>query len=187
MEKEFPIFLPLFCIGVKECDLEKDGCAIMKRELEHTLILEILFGRGSRLFERLYDEGLINQKFDASYQVAVTFSHTVISGESRDVDAVYEAIKQELEDYRLGRAVISDEDLERARALTFGTLVQVWNSTTDTADTFLDYELIGADPLELPEVLESITRDDLVRRLERSYAPDAIAISRVVPKKGEKE
>ncbi len=181
-EKAFPVSLPLFCIGVKDPDLKGEGRDIMKREFEHTLLLEILFGHGSEFYESLYTKGLINHKFDASYQVSKSFSHTVISGESRDVDAVLLAVERELEAYRTGEKTISAEDFERAQALTWGMCVQVWNSTTDIGDAFLDYELLNADVLDLDTVLYSITPDDLVKRLEKSYAPDLIAMSVVVPK-----
>ena len=37
---------------------------------------------------------------------------------------------------------------------------------SDIAENFLDYYLAGADMLELPEVLSSITVDDIVKRLQ---------------------
>ncbi len=181
-EKAFPVSLPLFCIGVKDPDITGEGNEIMRRELEHTLLLELLFGHGSELYERLYTAGLINHKFDASYQVSKTFSHTVISGESRNPQAVLEELKREIEAYRTGEKKISDEDFERVKALTLGMCVQVWNSTTDIGDAFLDYELLGANLVDLPEILSGITLSDIVLRLEKSYAPTQIAMSVVVPK-----
>lgn len=184
-EKEFPVSLPLFCIGVKECDL--DDTSIMKRELEHNLIHELVFGRGSEFFERLYSKGLINHKFDASYQAAKSFSYAVISGESRDPKAVLEEVKKEICAYRSGEKAISDSDFERVMALTYGMCAQVFNSTTDIGDAFLDYELIGEDIARLPDTLYSITKDDLVKRLEKSYGEECIAMSVVVPCKEAKK
>ena len=174
-----------FCIGVKECDL--DDTSIMKRELEHNLIHELVFGRGSEFFERLYSKGLINHKFDASYQAAKSFSYAVISGESRDPKAVLEEVKKEICAYRSGEKAISDSDFERVMALTYGMCAQVFNSTTDIGDAFLDYELIGEDIARLPDTLYSITKDDLVKRLEKSYGEECIAMSVVVPCKEAKK
>ncbi len=182
VEKEFPVSLPLFCIGVKDPDLSNDPHETVKREMEHTLLLELLFGRGSEFYENLYSSGLINHKFDASYQVSRTFSHTVISGESRDPRAVFEAVEKELSSYRSGEKKIDRCDFDRVQALVWGMCVQVWNSTTDIGDAFLDYELLGTDPTQIPEVLSEITPDRLLARLEKSYAPSQTCLSVVVPK-----
>ena len=184
-EKEFSVSLPLFCIGIKECDLAPDN--IMKRELEHNLIHELLFGRGSNLFENLYSKGLINHKFDASYHVAKNFSYAVISGESRDPVAVFDEVKKEIGAYRRGEKTITDKDFERVVALTWGMCAQVFNSTTDIGDAFLDYELIGEDIARLPDVLYSISKEDLVKRLETSYGEECMALSTIVPFKEAKK
>ena len=186
-EKFFPISLPLFCIGVKDPDLRSEKNDVLRRELEHTILIEMILGRGSSLFEELYSEGLINQKFDASYQASTSFSHTVISGESRDVDAVYRRVLDEIEAYRNGTKVLLPEDFSRAVKLTWGMCAQVWNSTTDIGDAFLDYELVNSDVTDLPDVLSSIKLDDIKARLDLSYREEYFALAAVKPLKEDEE
>ena len=185
-EKHFPIALPLFCIGVKDSDLCCDRNAPLRRELEHTILLELLFGQSSSLFEELYLEGLINQKFDASYQVSASFSHSVISGESREPRRVYERILAEVNAYRIGEKKFEEADFSRAVKHTWGMCAQVWNSTTDIGDAYLDYELINSELCDLPEVLASITLDDINARLEKSYKEEFFAMAVVSPTEEEK-
>ena len=185
-EKRFPISLPLFCIGVKDPDLKDGRNDALRRELEHTILLELLFGRGSSLFEELYDEGLINQKFDASYQVSQSFSHSVISGESREPKKVYKRVLDEAEAYRTGKKKFSEEDFARAVRMTWGMCAQVWNSTTDIGDAFLDYELVNSELCDLPEILADITVDDINARLDKSYREEYFALAAVLPTEDKK-
>ncbi len=180
-EKHFPISLPLFCVGVKDPDLSCGKNDALRRELEHTILLELLFGGGSSLFEELYLEGLINQKFDASYQVSASFSHSVISGESREPKRVYERILEETEAYRSGKKAFGEKDFARAVRQTWGMCAQVWNSTTDIGDAFLDYELVNSELCDLPEILSSITLEDIKARLDKSYREEYFALAVVSP------
>ncbi|MBQ9975168.1 MAG: insulinase family protein [Clostridia bacterium] len=180
-EKHFPISLPLFCVGVKDPDLSCGKNDALRRELEHTILLELLFGGGSSLFEELYLEGLINQKFDASYQVSASFSHSVISGESREPKRVYERILEETEAYRIGKKAFGEKDFARAVRQTWGMCAQVWNSTTDIGDAFLDYELVNSELCDLPEILSSITLEDIKARLDKSYREEYFALAVVSP------
>lgn len=185
-ESFFPVSLPLFCIGVKDSDLKTDENDVLRRELEHTILSELILGRGSSLFEQLYTQGLINQKFDVSYQAALNFSHTVIMGESRDPQTVFERICDEFEAWRCGKRKIDEKDFERAVKMTWGMCVQVWNSTSDIAETFLDYELVNSRLTDLPDILSSITLQDIASRLEKSYRPEYFAYSAVFPKEDKK-
>ena len=177
----FPVSLPLFRIGVKDPDLDKSLNAPLRRELEHNILLELLFGHSSALFEELYEAGLINHKFDASYQVSLTFSHSVMSGESRDVRRVYQRVKKEVEAYRCGEKTFSQKDFDRVVKMTYGMCAQVWNSTTDIADAVLDYELTNSRLCDLPDILASITLDDIKKRLDRSYKSEYFVLSEVLP------
>lgn len=185
-EKHFPISLPLFCIGVKDPDLSSGRNDALRRELEHTILLEMLLGHSSSLFEELYDKGLINHKFDSSYQVSATFSHTVISGESRQPREVYERVVEEISDYREGRKSLSAEDFSRAVKMTWGMCAQVWNSTTDIGDAFLDYELVNSELCSLPDILSDITLEDIKARLDKSYREEYFALAQVSPSEDKK-
>ena len=103
----------------------------------------------------------------------------------RDVDEVYRRVTSEVEAYRSGSKSISEEDMSRAVKLTWGMCAQVWNSTTDIGDAFLDYELVNSDLTDLPEILSSITVEDLKRRLEISYREEYFALAAVKPSEEE--
>ena len=45
-----------------------DGRPLFKKELTVAILLDILFGKSSELYESLYEEGLIDERFSFSYE-----------------------------------------------------------------------------------------------------------------------
>ena len=184
-EKTFPVALPVFNIGLKETDLDTDGNGYIKRELEHMIIAEILFGKTSSFYNDLYSSGLINQKFGTSYYSSRTWGFFIASGESREPREVFDRIKAELDLWRNGEKKIGEKDFERAKRVLYSASVQAWNSTSDIAEGFLDYYLAGADMMRLPEILSEITRSDIEKRLGTSYSTDLMSMTVAKPEKSE--
>lgn len=186
-EKTFPVAYPVFNIGLKETDLGGDGRAYIKREFEHSIIAELVFGKTSEIYNKLYSEGLINQKFGTGYYSSNTWAFFIASGESRDPKAVLERIKEEIELWRAGQRQLSPEAFERAKRVLYSSSVQMWNSTTDIAESFLDYYLAGADVLDLPEVLAGITVEDIERRLQISYDTQLMSMTVAKPEESKND
>lgn len=175
-EKTFPVARPVFNIGLKETDLEGGGREYVKREFEHMIIAELVFGKTSEFYNKMYSEGIINQKFGTAYYASTTWAFFIASGESDDPEAVLRGIKEEIELWRNGSRSIDPEAFERAKRVLYSASVQAWNSTSDIAEGFLDYYLVGADMLTLPEILSSITAEDIKKRLEVSYNTELMSM-----------
>jgi len=60
IEEVMSVSTPLFYIGYKDVDLNIKGRKLLEKEVELRLLLDILFGKSSELFEKLYDKGLID-------------------------------------------------------------------------------------------------------------------------------
>lgn len=180
-EKEFPVAHPIFNIGLKETDLSGDGRAYIKREFEHMIIAELVFGKTTDFYNKLYSEGLINQKFGTAYYASKNWAFFIASGESSDPKKVRDRIKEELNLWRSGKRRIDPEAFERAKRVLYSGSIQAWNSTSDIAEGFLDYYLAGADMLELPEVLSGITAEDIVNRLHTSYDTELMSMTVALP------
>ena len=180
-EKAFPVAYPVFNIGLKEVDLEGDGRAYIKREFEHMIIAELVFGKSTDFYNKLYSESLINQKFGTAYYASKNWAFFIASGESSDPKAVRERIKEELQLWRDGKREIDSEAFERAKRVLYSASVQAWNSTSDIAEGFLDYYLADADMLDLPEVLAGITVEDIKKRLQVSYDTELMSMAVALP------
>ncbi|MBE6701136.1 MAG: insulinase family protein [Ruminococcaceae bacterium] len=182
-EKVFPVAHPVFNIGLKECDFDLDERKYIKREFEHMIIGEILFGKSSDFYNRLYSNGLINQKFATSYYASRTWGHFIASGESENPEKVFEEIGKEIDLWKQGKKEINQKDFERVKRVFYSSNVQAWNSTSDIAETYLDYYISGSDMFLLTEVLGEITVEDIKRRLDTSYDTSLMSMCVAKPEK----
>jgi len=66
-ETVLPVSLPKCLFGFKEKALREEGDAILKRELTTKLVLEVLLGASSPIYQKLYNEGLISDNFSHEY------------------------------------------------------------------------------------------------------------------------
>ena len=180
-EKVFPISRPMFNIGLKETDFPDGGDLYIKREFEHSIICELLFGKSSEFYSKNYAEGIINQKFGTSYYASKDWGFFIATGETDDAKKVFDLIKTEIDAWRSGEKAIAENDFLSAKRALYSASVQAWNSTSDIAEAFLDYHLAGASLLRLPEVLESITIEDIKKRLKTSYDTSLMSMAVALP------
>lgn len=183
--KEFPVALPLFAVGMKEGDLKKREKpeAFLKKQAEHEILSDILFGKSSPFYNDLYEKGLIGDKFSVEYNLSKTYGYLLLLGESRRPEAVYRAIRETV---GKAKAILTREDFERSRRAVYARSVKDWNSTTEIAESFMDFAFSDTDMLRYPDVIASVTFEDLLSRIDRSYRTSRLVLSVVKPKKEKK-
>lgn len=183
--KTAPVAIPLFAVGLKERDLPKRTSSegILKKEAQHEILADILFGKSSALYNDLYEKGLVNDKFSVEYELSRTYGYLYLSGESRYPDKVFRAIRRAVEN---AAEEITAENLERSRRAVYARAIQDWNSTSGIAESFMAFSFAGADMSDYPDAVAKVTLDDLLNRIRLSYHPRLLALSVVKPHKGGK-
>ncbi|MBR2616498.1 MAG: insulinase family protein [Clostridia bacterium] len=183
--KECPVALPLFAVGMKEGDLKKRARPdqILQKQAEHEILSDMLFGKSGAFYNDLYDAGLIGDKFSVEYNLSASYGYLLLFGESRRPETVYRRIRETVK--RAGE-LLSREDFERSRRAVYGRAVKDWNSTTEIAESFMDFAFSGTDMLDYPSAIESVTFEDLLERVKKSYRTDRMVLSVVKPKKEKK-
>lgn len=93
------------------------------------MLLDLLAGKSSPLYVRLMEQGLINEKFGASYFSGPGFGCCLFGGESADPDAVCAAVREETA--RLQKEGLDIEAFERSRRAVYGRLappIMTWKT-----------------------------------------------------------
>jgi len=183
--KFFPVAQPLFAVGMKEDDLKRRITPeeFLKKQAQHEVLSDLLFGKSSAFYNELYEEGLIGEKFSVEYNLSKSYGYLLLYGESRRPEAVYRRIRETVKN---ALSLLNEEDLERSRRAVYSRAVQDWNSTSDIAETFMDFAFSDTDMLDYPDVVASVSLEDLKERVRLSYHPARLALSVVKPLKGEK-
>ncbi|WP_126426530.1 EF-P 5-aminopentanol modification-associated protein YfmH [Brevibacillus marinus] len=175
IEAQLSVGLPKCLIGHKESRLGLTGDALLKQELCSKLLLDVLFGQGSPLYQRLYDSGLITETFDFDYSAESAYAYSVVGGDTPDPDRLLETIAREI-DARMAEGIAAEE-FNRCKRKRIGQYLRALNSVEYIANQFTSYKFNGTDLFRVLPVLEGITLDDVNQRLREHFRPAQRAVS----------
>jgi len=175
IEANLSVGLPKCMIGIKEREQGLAKEALLKRELTTKLLLDITFGTSSAVYERLYDSELITESFDFDYSSEQDYAYTIIGGDTPDPERLVETIAAEIE--QMKQKGIDQAEFERAKRKKIGHFLRSLNSVEFIANQFTSFKFNGNDLFSVVPTLESITREDVEKRLHEHFVPEQMAVS----------
>ncbi len=179
-EQSISVATPLFMMGWKDNDVGYSGRKLLKKSIEMEIITEMIFGKSSKLYNELYEEGLINQNFGFEYSPQIDYAYTAIEGESKDPKAVYEKITEYVETLR--NDGLSEEDFNRIKKVIWGDYIRSFNDIEGYAHSFLTMSFLDICYFDYFEEYESITFDDIKARFMEQFDNDYCVLSVINPK-----
>ena len=182
VEKQFtrrtmPVSIPLFTLGFKGTPAEK-GRGLRQR-LVAELTCDVLFGPSAPLYNRLYEQGLLNSSFGSFYSSGPGYAFIVAEGESRDPEQVRREVLKEAA--RMGSEGINPAQWERLKKAAYGTMVRHLNSMEDTCIELAEAHFSGEDYLSFPQVFQSIECADAETLLRFWCVEERTALSIIAP------
>ncbi|MCY8101712.1 pitrilysin family protein [Bacillus haynesii] len=166
-------------VGLKSAHPMNTGEALLKHELTINLILECLFGKSSSDYERIYEQGYIDETFSYDYTEEHGFGFVSVGGDTPEPDKLAEELKQVL---FKAKETITAEKLELARKKKIGNFLKSMNSPEYIANQFTRYAFLETSLFDIVTVLESITLEDVYRVIQEEIEEDRITVCKVVPK-----
>lgn len=182
IETRMEVSTPIFLLGYKDSP-RPEGKEGLRRTLTARLACDLLFGDSSPLYADLYSKGLINRNFGGDYEAIAGGAFVVAGGESKNPDAVREALLREAQ--RIGREGFDRERFERTRKAAFGNRLRALNSFDGTCVQLAEFHFLKADYFDFPEIFDTITAKDAQAYLAETIRPEKTAISIVKPKESE--
>lgn len=178
-EEKLRVALPMLALGFKDRPAEP-GLALLRQSTATDIALRAVLGRSSDLFNRLFEQGLIDDTFGASYTGEASYAHAVLGGETREPDRLADALLEGISDAR--ERGIPAADIERIRRASLGSLIAALQSPEliahqATADFFRGFGFF-----DRYAVLEETGVDAVNERLRTLLDPEKCAISTVLPK-----
>ncbi|MFD0698319.1 EF-P 5-aminopentanol modification-associated protein YfmH [Paenibacillus sp. GCM10027628] len=177
-----PVSLPKCLFGLKEAAPSVAGKDLLIRELTTKLMLDILFSSSSDIYQALYDEQLISDNFGHEYNCSEDFAFSILGGDTKDPDQLVARIRDEV-DKRKGPG-FDPVTFERSRKKKIGNFLRMLNSPEAIANEFTKYRFKGIDLFDILPVYESITLEDVNKRLREHFDWSRLAIS-IVQSRGQ--
>lgn len=178
-EQKISVATPMFMMGWKDNDVGYGGNALLKKSIEMEILLEMIFGKSSELYNELYDEGLINQSFSVEYSPQISYAYTAVEGESKDPDAVYARITEYVDELR--RRGLSEEEFLRIKKVIWGDYIRSYNDIEGIAHSFLSMSFLDISYFDYFEEYERITFEDIKKRFMQQLDNEYCVMSVIRP------
>ena len=172
------IAMPMFQIGFKAEPLGKGEKAI-RQEIVGDLAAEALFGESSRLYQRLYEQGIIDSSFGGGYETVEGMSMLTIGGDSDEPRTVLAAVFDQAK--LLVEEGIPEEDFLRMKRSAMGRRLRDLDSFDSTCFRLCAYEFSDFDYFRFPCVYGDITEPELREFLARVVTEERCAMSVAEP------
>jgi len=178
-EQNLSVSMPLFQMGFRDMRFNSKGIDCLKRETAVKLLLEMVMGRSSELYNRLYEEGLINNSFDFDYTIEENYAFSVFGGESRDPVKVKDIMLESIS--KLAETGLDKNVYERVRKAAYGKFLRQLNSVERISHTFLSSYFREANIFDYFDVYDKISFEYTSNIFKEHFNPDNFALSVVNP------
>ena len=176
--RAMPVAMPLFGLGIK--DRADQGLeAVMATQV----LLEALCGPASELFAQLTEKNRIGSSIGTEYLIGHGFAALMLDGESPDPDDTAALMLDYFKNVQ--QTGVSPAAFEGARRKIYGNAVKHFDSAEEIVSQLVDCAVHGYTPYEDLKLLQSLTIEDVNRRLrEIDFTNSAVSI--ILPQEGEK-
>ena len=177
--RDMEVAMPMFQLGFKHESPDKGEAAVLEEAIGD-LAAEALFGESSRLYLRLYQEGLIDSSFGGGFETVDGMALLVASGDSEAPEKVRDAILEEAK--RLVREGIDEKDFLRMKRSALGRRIRDLDSFSSTIFRVCAYYFSEYDYFDFPEVYRKVEAEQLVEFLRRTVTEERCSLSIIYPK-----
>ena len=182
LRTEMEVAMPMFSLLFK-CPHPGFGEEGIRREITAELACEILFGESSELYQKLYEEGIIDTSFGGGFEIIDGCAMLLISGDSDAPETVRDAILAQAA--KLASEGIAEADYARMLRCALGSRIKGLDNFDSTCFRLCAYHLTDFDYFDFPRIYESITPEEIRRFLADFVREDSCALSMIYPNQQE--
>lgn len=175
-EAKMDISKPLFLIAYKD---KMEPGEMVRKDLSIECICNMLIGKSSNLYQKLYKEGLISEEFGYNYEFSKTYAHILIQNTSNSPQKVAEEISKEIENYK--QTGFNNEEFERIKKKIYGEYVKSYNDISSISNNFLSDYFKEINSFDFLEEILVLDKDYVEKVFKEIFVEDKKVISVVLP------
>ena len=173
MEKSMSVSMPIFMIGIK--DKIVNPSERVRRHMAIEVILNLLIGKSSNLYKKLYEEQILLGEADSEYEFSNQYAHILISGQSNNPQLVQDMLITEIEKLKNNGFVI--EDFERMKRKIYGEFVTEFNDVASISRMFLADTVKQINSFDYVDEYDNITMEYAKELLNEVFVEDNMVLS----------
>ncbi len=177
-----PVSVPMIAMGFKE---KMSNPVTLKEEIAGEIIMDILSGSTSKLFNKLYDLNIVNGTFEGEVFSGDDYYATIISGETNQPDVLLDEIKSAIRE--LKETGIGEDDFKTSKNCMYGSMIVDFESVEEVATNIASAHFKGRNAYTALEELSALTLDDVNNQLKNMFREDKCTVFTVMPMEGEND
>lgn len=177
---KMPVQTSKCLVGFKTKNPNRSGKELLERELAINVLLDLLFGKSSENYEKLYNDGLIDDSFSYDYTEEYGFGFSMIGGDTEDPEQLSSRLKDIMLTFDINN--IADDYLLRIKKKKIGSFLRALNSSEYIANQFTRYQFNQMNLFDIVSVLESIQKTQLQEAAKDLFDEKCFTVCQVVPK-----
>lgn len=178
-ELSLAVSMPLFQMGYRDNCLDGDKMELLEREVAVKLLLDMLIGRSSSLYEQLYNEGLLNSTFEFDFTIERGYAFSLLGGESSDPMKVRDRFCQIVEETK--KQGLDQEVYERLIRAMIGRHMRQFNSVERISHSFISVYFKGVNMFDYLEVYDKISFEYVNKVFREHFNEENLALSIIKP------
>lgn len=177
---KMPVQTSKCLVGFKAKNPNRSGKALLERELTINVLFDLLFGKSSQNYEKLYNDGLIDDSFSFDYTEEYGFGFAMIGGDTEDPEQLAGRLKEIMLSFDINN--ISENSLTRIKKKKIGSFLRALNSPEYIANQFTRYQFNEMNLFDIIPVLEGIQMTNLQEAASDLFDEKCFTVCQVVPK-----
>ena len=172
-EQKMDVSEPLFAIGIKDkVATQKEK---VKKHLAIEILLNMLIGKSSDLYQELYKSGVMFSMPGVDYEFSRDYAHILVTGQSKEPEKVYESFKNTIRE--LKEKGIESEEFKRMKKMLYGSFIKEYDEPGDIARMFLADFFKGINSFEYLEEITTINEQYVEQILNEVFNENKMILS----------
>ena len=172
-EQKMDVSEPLFTIGIK--DKVATPKEKVKKHLAIEILLNMLIGKSSKLYQELYNKGMLFVTPGVDYEFSRDYAHILITGQSKYPEQVYDLFKNAVNE--LKENGIDLEEFERVKKMLYGSFIKEYDEPGDIARMFIADFFKGINSFEYLEEIATINEQYVEQMLKEVFVDNKMVLS----------
>ena len=173
IEQKMDVSEPLFTIGIK--DKVATPKEKVKKHLAIEILLNMLIGKSSKLYQELYNKGMLFVTPGVDYEFSRDYAHILITGQSKYPEQVYDLFKNAVNE--LKENGIDLEEFERVKKMLYGSFIKEYDEPGDIARMFIADFFKGINSFEYLEEIATINEQYVEQMLKEVFVDNKMVLS----------
>ena len=171
---------PKMYVGFKAKKVDLQGTDMLKHELAVQIAFECIFGRATKFYTDIYEEGIIDETYSFDFSLEKGYGFALVGSDTSAPGELEKRIKEQMQLAAQGK-LFTEEQIETIKRKKIGYFLRALNSLEFIANQFTRYKFNDMDLFDVVPTLETLTLDFVEEAFQTIVGEEQQTVFKVNP------